>query len=589
MPYDSGKHVLLRQVAHRYCLYDDEYPAFLDKLQEAGIKRFPVDIPAWPPVPYGAPEGWAVFGSMWYDDMTFTGRQDAVSATHATKRDIIRIAREMMGDDMSPKRIAYAWQVELYDPKNHIIMRQWLADNELDIVKFLREHIPQIRQQTGRDPLVDVVNPTIQDDIAAGNSWDPTRRAVIKSDMAVLDSFGSGTKKFTYNLDQQVTWRKSLDGSRWEARRQDAPQSGTWMSNRSYIVRGIREGAWTEEDRDPVEGYPFGPFMELWPDGTLHVWVAKRALEYLENSPMTINGVKIQLKPEAGVHVWRMIGSIPPDAGEMQQILNGAPDITDTPTKTADDKVNITIHVPDWKDKSPFFEPVTPVSDKRFHRDRGRPSLVARLRQDGTVQVRIWGDRSLNDCTITLNGVRVAGWIRRAGGWYSNVPASNTNQILNRKSEKGNQGQEPEPEDDITAGARAYSTTQVREALARRLDQNPRFFGKSVSDSAIVALTRQGMEKYLAESTVDKMTYVLDRGNRNFDCENFAEALRVGLQSKYGVNGIGIIWGDGHAWNFFVVVGETKPDIVMVEPQTDMVVDSFDGNYSIERRCEVLL
>ena len=276
----------------------------------------------------------------------------------------------------------------------------------------------------------------------------------------------------------------------------------------------------------------------------------------------------------------------------MQQILNGAPDITDTQqtdTKTADDKVNITIHVPDWKDKSPFFEPVTPVSDKRFHRDRGRPSLVARLRQDGTVQVRIWGDRSLNDCTITLNGVRVAGWIRRAGGWYSNVPASNTNQILNRKSEKGNQGQEPEPEDDITAGARAYSTTQVREALARRLDQNPRFFGKSVSDSAIVALTRQGMEKYLAESTVDKMTYVLDRGNRNFDCENFAEALRVGLQSKYGVNGIGIIWGDGHAWNFFVVVGETKPDIVMVEPQTDMVVDSFDGNYSIERRCEVLL
>ena len=137
---------------------------------------------------------------------------------------------------------------------------------------------------------------------------DPTRRAVIKSDMAVLDSFGAGAKKFTYNLDQQVTWRKSLDGSRWEARRQDAPQSGTWMSNRSYIVRGIREGAWTEEDRDPVEGYPFGPFMELWPDGTLHVWVAKRALEYLENSPMTINGIKIQLKPEAGVHVWRMIG-----------------------------------------------------------------------------------------------------------------------------------------------------------------------------------------------------------------------------------------------------------------------------------------
>ena len=49
--------------------------------------------------------------------------------------------------------------------------------------------------------------------------------------------------------------------------------------------------------------------------------------------------------------------------------------------------------------------------------------------------------------------------------------------------------------------------------------------------------------------------YVLDKGNRNYDCENFAEKLRCDLQNKHGINGVGIIWGDGHAWNFFVING----------------------------------
>ena len=62
------------------------------------------------------------------------------------------------------------------------------------------------------------------------------------------------------------------------------------------------------------------------------------------------------------------------------------------------------------------------------------------------------------------------------------------------------------------------------------------------------------------------------------------------LQTKYGVNGVGIIWGDGHAWNFFIVAtGTDTPEILMVEPQTDAVVDGLAGQYAISRRCEILL
>ena len=72
----------------------------------------------------------------------------------------------------------------------------------------------------------------------------------------------------------------------------------------------------------------------------------------------------------------------------------------------------------------------------------------------------------------------------------------------------------------------------------------------------------------------------------NYDCENFAESVRVHLSEKYGANNIGIIWGDTHAWNFTITSDE---GLIMFEPQTDEIVTELKGIYSVERRCEVLI
>lgn len=141
----------------------------------------------------------------------------------------------------------------------------------------------------------------------------------------------------------------------------------------------------------------------------------------------------------------------------------------------------------------------------------------------------------------------------------------------------------------VSEGAVAYDRRAIARALEAEFGQMPRVFGGALSDSALVAITRDALRQFLGENQVDKARYVADKGNRNFDCENFAEGLRVDLARKYGLNSIGIVWGDGHAWNLCVVVGSGGPEIVLIEPQDDSEVTELQGIYSIARRCEILL
>ena len=146
-----------------------------------------------------------------------------------------------------------------------------------------------------------------------------------------------------------------------------------------------------------------------------------------------------------------------------------------------------------------------------------------------------------------------------------------------------------ETNSEVSNGATVYSKRLVASALERCFGRMPRMFGGSFSDSAIVAMTRNGLTAWLKENQVDKVAYFADQANRNFDCENFAEALRVALAMKYGLNCLGVVWGDGHAWIVCVVVGKNGPDIVMIEPKTDKEVTSFTGAYEMTWRCELLL
>ena len=145
-------------------------------------------------------------------------------------------------------------------------------------------------------------------------------------------------------------------------------------------------------------------------------------------------------------------------------------------------------------------------------------------------------------------------------------------------------------------GAKIYTPSQVLHVLGIELGREFRLFGGATSDTKIVSMKKKALLSFLKEDTTDKAIYVADKGDRNFDCDNFSDHLRSSLQMKYGMNGVGIIWGDYHAWNFFVINGimspeglDSGPRIIFVEPQDDSVVEELKGQFAINRRCEVYL
>ena len=610
--YDEKKHTLVRQMAHRALLTPEEVPAFEEALRAAGVPLATVTMPDWPPVPY-APLA-LVFGGdgEWWDGMTWTGVQlvienrgfkttspDGREHWAYSRNTASKIAKDLAGDRWQPKRQSYLWGVEPFDATRHVIVRFYCAEHDLSIVDFWRKYFRPAVERVERDPIIKVTCPRAATDAKAGKSYSPTRRAVAVADRAFLHEFRAGAERLSFNLDQVVTWQRSLDGSRWEARRQVEPQARTWMSHRSFINRQIGQGAWTEIDRDPVEGYAFGPFAELWDDGALYLWVTDAGRKRLEADPIVINGVSITLVPDVGRFIWRMAGQVPPD--QMQTLLGTAwarvarAREAQADAATADEPAEpITVET-SWKWRGGGkWGHATAALPEQFHRTSGT-ALVLHPHEAGDCEVRAWGDPTLAG-GFTLNDLEIPGpfepW---NNGWRGHITQSQFDAISGRaKPKPKKKGADDSdtlvmPREDITSGARVYSPAAVLRALTSTIGREPRLFGRSASDSAFVALTRTSVDSFLALNRVDNEQYVLDRGNRNFDCENFSEQLRADLQTKYGVNGVGVIWGDGHAFNFFVVAGGDEPEILMVEPQTDAKVDTLEGNYSVEHRCEVLL
>lgn len=151
-------------------------------------------------------------------------------------------------------------------------------------------------------------------------------------------------------------------------------------------------------------------------------------------------------------------------------------------------------------------------------------------------------------------------------------------------------GQERPLAAGLAAGVKIYEAHEVADALESFCGRRPRFFSGRPMDQAIVAMTRENVEKFLREDHTDRARYIRDSGGRNNDCDDFGLRLRTQLQWTTGINGLGVIAGDSHAWCFFVVADGDTPRILMYEPQTDEeITSSFDGDYSIDRRLEVLL
>ena len=157
-----------------------------------------------------------------------------------------------------------------FDPTGHIILRYWLDEQDLSIVDFLRDYLPKTEKRLGRDDLlVEVTNPRVLQERAEG-SYSPTRRAPSAWPTAAFWT----TSPHPPNASPTTpTCRcpgvRAQDDSRWEARRTHPPQSTTWASHRSWIMRPLGQGALRDDDVDPVDGYRFGPAVELFDDGML--------------------------------------------------------------------------------------------------------------------------------------------------------------------------------------------------------------------------------------------------------------------------------------------------------------------------------
>ena len=135
----------------------------------------------------------------------------------------------------------------------------------------------------------------------------------------------------------------------------------------------------------------------------------------------------------------------------------------------------------------------------------------------------------------------------------------------------------------------AYDPHEVMSALESALGRDVRPFSGTTMDSQIMAISRESMARYLGANPVDQRQYIRDSGGRNYDCDDFALSLRAALIRDHGYNSCAVIAGDVHAFNAFILAGEHGAEVAFVEPQTDGLVTELTGEYSVDRRCEVII
>ena len=512
--YDETQHELLRQTAHRACLTPEEFSEFHQRVIAAlhgktsidgkpdGEMLYDVQMPDWPPVKWAPLVLIMSLGgpgeAAWWDLRTFTGIQPIV--THDTielddgsydqASDIAwDIAREMAGDHYSQFRTAYRWQVPMFDPDQHILMRKWTERCGVDIVDFLKNWIDPLNAAQDGNVLLEVTNPDIKAEVERRGGYSPTRRSVhVDNKAAIMDA---------YLTDRGL----AADPNPFQT---DAP-----IKRPLTTERGGEGAVWRPQ------------YRLIWSMACSTADGTQLDVQYVEAA----NGIKrLEATADEGLVGGAMRLELRTAAWQTE--LAGVGPGVDEPARFSMTADQIAL-LDSIADEDRLVANLVMAADPTVHdRDVPSPLLADPVIPQGT---------------------------------------------------------------GITADAEIYSPTQVRNALRKAFGREFRLFGGQTSDSAIVALTPAGIDQYLAENQADARRYILDTGARNYDCENFSEELRVDLQGQYGVNGIGIVWGDGHAFNFFVEADGAKPKIRFVEPQTDKTVTDLTGAYSIERRCEVLL
>lgn len=232
-----------------------------------------------------------------------------------------------------------------------------------------------------------------------------------------------------------------------------------------------------------------------------------------------------------------------------------------------------------------------------YYRANRRPQIVIH-KNDTKAEVRVWGNAELLNQPITINGVSVQLKPWRTKAYRATISLDQAQLMLADPNVDETDLMEPEPRvyvpnPLVTRGLVAFSTETVAIALVRYTRLAPRFFSRTSMDSSIIALTYAGAMAFLEEDLTDSRNYVDESEGRNYDCDDFATSVRSKLNERYGCNSVGIIAGNVHAWNFFVVISDSgEPQIIPFEPQTDELIDmqkSTNPLYDISTRFEVII
>ena len=133
--------------------------------------------------------------------MTWEGKQLAVACNrgdgreyqdYVTERTLRDVAREMAPTRFEPAhRVAYAWQVEEFDPAEHVVIRYWCRRNNVDIVDFWRGFYPPVQDELS---VVETTNPELAEEMAEG-SYSPTRRCMLRSQLYLARNHFLGTSE----------------------------------------------------------------------------------------------------------------------------------------------------------------------------------------------------------------------------------------------------------------------------------------------------------------------------------------------------------------------------------------------------------
>lgn len=503
--YDENKHELLNQIAHSFLLTEEEWGEFVDRAREV-VEVFDVSVPDWPPVPYKPLVLMMGPGdkSMWWDDKFFKGTQPAFRKSRYDRTQVVDIAKEMRGNEWSPKRVSYTWGVPEFDPRKHVPIREWINARNLDIGKFFIEYFPRIKREMGNDILYEVTTPNLEQLVSEGQSYNPTIKVLDISNIDILESFA---KDIPY-----VVKRPKIKES-----------------------HGINEDKITRprDDRRNARNTISVSMIDTINDVNLRVFPSNDPVLVEENNSCGILA----------------------DVGELNV-----------------SSVQFMLQGPSSGD---VFQKVENVAPYSLYGDSGG-KCHGELFQRGTY-------------TLVVNaysGKKASGEIVETFKTTFMIDMKEKSKVVDEITDTTFDDEE---QDDITLNLTVYSKRDVMEAIRRKAGKMPRLFSGTTTDSAIVALTRKGMELYLKQNETNRMKYINDTGNRNFDCDDFAEMLRCDLRSKYGINGIAVVAGDEHAFNMFIIESSSGPEVVFVEPQTDQIVNSLSGFYSISHRFELLL